>query len=36
MIMKTWKNIMRRLLIVFDDIIADMESNKNIKPIVTE
>ena len=36
MIMKTWKNIMRRLLIVFDDIIADMESNKNIKSIVTE
>ena len=26
----------RRLLIVLDDIIADMESNKKLSPIVTE
>ena len=26
----------RRVLIVFDDIIADMESNKKLSPIVTE
>ena len=26
----------RRILIVFDDIIADMESNKKLSPIVTE
>ena len=26
----------RRVLIVFDDIIADMKSNKNTSPIVTE
>lgn len=25
----------RRVLIVFDDIIADMESNKKTKPIIT-
>ena len=25
-----------RVLIVFDDMIADMESNKNLSPIVTE
>ena len=24
------------MLIVFDDMIADMESNKNVSPIVTE
>ena len=28
--------IKRRVFIVFDDMIADMESNKNISPIVTE
>ena len=26
----------RRVLTVFDDMIADMESNKNLRPIVTE
>ena len=26
----------RRVLIVFDDMIADMESNKKLSPIVTE
>ena len=26
----------RRVLIVFDDMMADMESNKNLSPIVTE
>ena len=26
----------RRVLIVFDDMIADMKSNKNTSPIVTE
>ena len=26
----------RRVLIVFDDMIADMKSNKNLSPIVTE
>ena len=26
----------RRLLIVFDDMIADMESNKKLSPIITE
>ena len=26
----------RRVLIVFDDIIADLKSNKNLSPIVTE
>ena len=26
----------RRMLIVFDDLIADMESNKKLSPIVTE
>ena len=25
-----------RLLIVFDDMIADMESNKKLSPIITE
>ena len=26
----------RRMIIVFDDMIADMESNKKLSPIVTE
>ena len=26
----------RRVLIVFDDMVADMESNKKLSPIVTE
>ena len=26
----------RKVLIVFDDVIADMKSNKNLSPIVTE
>ena len=26
----------RRVLIVFDDVIADMEANKNLSPIFTE
>ena len=26
----------RKLLVVFDDMIADMEANKNLSPIVTE
>ena len=26
----------RKMLIVFDDMIADKESNKNVSPIVTE
>ena len=26
----------RRVLIVFDDMVADMESNENLSPIVTE
>ena len=40
MSMKIWKTMIqqmkRRVLIVFDGIIADMESNKKIDPIVTE
>ena len=39
----TYKNIKeynpnkkRKILIVFDDMIADMLSNKNLNPIVTE
>ena len=32
--MKIWKK--RRLLIVFDDMVADMAYNKNLSPIVTE
>ena len=38
--MKTWKIIIqqkkRKVLIVFDDIIADMEANKKLTFIVTE
>ena len=35
---KTLKNTnkKRKILIVFDDIIADMVSNEKINPIVTE
>ena len=29
-------NKQRKILIIFDDIIADMLSNKEINPIVTE
>ena len=28
--------VKRKVLIVFDDIIADIEANKNLSPIVTE
>ena len=37
--MKIEKTIVQQrkeVLIVFDDMIADMESNKNLSPIVTE
>ena len=37
---KTLKNTTqikkRKILIVFDDMIADMHSNKNLNPLVTE
>ena len=38
MSMKIWKIItqQRRVLIVFDDMLADMESNKRKSPIITE
>ena len=29
-------NKKRKILIVFDDMIADMHSNKNLNPLVTE
>ena len=29
-------NKKRKILIVFDDVIADMRSNKKLNPIVTE
>ena len=29
-------NEKRKILIVFDDMIADMLSNKNLNPVVTE
>ena len=29
-------NVKRKILIVFDDMIADMLSNKNLNPAVTE
>ena len=29
-------NEKRKILIVFDDMIADMHSNKNLNPVVTE
>ena len=37
--MKIWKTIIQQkksVLIVFDDMIADMKSNKKLSPIVTE
>ena len=37
--MKIWKAIIqqrKKKLIVFDDLIADMESNKKLSPIATE
>ena len=30
------QNEKRKILIVFDDMIADMLSNKNLNPVVTE
>ena len=37
MSMKIWKTIKKRkVLIVFDDMIADREANKKISPTVTE
>ena len=34
--MKRLKNKKRRILIVFDDMIANMLSNKKLNPVVTE
>ena len=37
--MKVWKTIITkkmRVLMVFDDMIADIESSKKLSPIVTE
>ena len=34
--LKDYPTKKRRVLIVFDDMIADMESNKKLSPIVTE
>ena len=38
MSMKIWKIIIqqRKVLIAFDDMIANMEANKKLSPIVTE
>ena len=38
MSIKIWKSIIqqKKVLIVFDDMIADMEANENLSPIVTE
>ena len=37
--MKFWKTIIqqrKKVLLVFDDMIADMEANKNLSTIITE
>ena len=39
MFIKTWKTIIRQkkeVLIVFDDMIAEIEPNEKLSPIVTE
>ena len=34
--LEDYKPIKKRVLIIFDDMIADMESNKRLIPMVTE
>ena len=36
MFIKIWKGKQRRVLIVFDDMIGDTESNKKLSVIITE